>query len=278
MTQNLAIPLVPLVFSQPLRQDILHRCRTYHLANLRQGTASTKDRGEVAYSKRKLAPQKGTGRARVGSAGSGVRRGGGVIHGPKPRDWSQDLPRKVRAMGLHVALTSKTNSGLLRVVESVGQGQWQKTREAIAALADDEPSTELSEPSNVPVTRFGPKEHLSILFVYGPSTPESELASLIRSTSNIGRVEIVPVDELNAYDVLLSKWTVLDTSSVEFLAIRAGQDDRFDNDPMSELNGEFAKPVKFVWTRDENGKWVPPAKMDVDELDQQTVESEEARV
>src|SRR5882757_2916434 len=102
-----AVALDPTVFDHPVRRDILHLCVVHYLDSLRQGTASTKTRAEVAGSRRKIRPQKGTGRARLGDRQSPMLRGGGVAFGPKPRDFSTKLNRKVIQMGMRVALTMK---------------------------------------------------------------------------------------------------------------------------------------------------------------------------
>ncbi|KAG8963986.1 54S ribosomal protein, mitochondrial [Tulasnella sp. 419] len=88
------VSLDPSVFSHPIRRDILHLCVVHHRDGLRQGSANTKTRSEIKCSGRKLRPQKGTGRARLGDASSPMLRGGAVAFGPKPRDFSTKLPRK----------------------------------------------------------------------------------------------------------------------------------------------------------------------------------------
>ncbi len=107
------------VFGHPIRRDVVHLCLTHHMDGLRRGTASTKTRWKVKGSGRKLYQQKGTGRARVGDARSPIRRGGGIVFGPHPRDFSTCLPRKVRKMGFRVALSDKLKEAQLYVVESL---------------------------------------------------------------------------------------------------------------------------------------------------------------
>ena len=101
----------------PLRKDILHRAVIYEGDKTRQGTASTKWRDEVHGSGRKLRPQKGTGRARLGDKKSPMLRGGGVAFGPKPRDFSTDLPRKIYDIAWRTALSHRYRKGELIVVE-----------------------------------------------------------------------------------------------------------------------------------------------------------------
>ncbi|KAJ5757628.1 uncharacterized protein N7511_006322 [Penicillium nucicola] len=106
------------LLQMPIRHDILHRAVVYEGDGTRQGTASTKWRDDVHGSHRKLYAQKGSGRARAGDKQSPVRRGGGVAHGPHPRDFSTDLPRKVYAQAWRTALSYRHARGELIVVEN----------------------------------------------------------------------------------------------------------------------------------------------------------------
>ncbi len=105
------------------------------LAGRRAGTASTKERDEVRGSGRKLWKQKKTGRARVGSIRSPLWRGGGVVFGPKPRDYSFHVPKKVRGRALASVLTDKVANGALKVVDDLTLAE-PRTREAVALLSD----------------------------------------------------------------------------------------------------------------------------------------------
>ncbi|KAL1892574.1 54S ribosomal protein yml6, mitochondrial [Ceratocystis pirilliformis] len=101
----------------PLRRDILHRAVIFEGDSTRQGTASTKTRWDVHGSKRKVRPQKGSGRARAGSRQSPIFRGGGVVFGPHPRDFSTDLPRKMYDKAWRMALSYRYRRGELVVCE-----------------------------------------------------------------------------------------------------------------------------------------------------------------
>lgn len=103
--------------SLPLRKDILHRAVIYEGDNTRQGTASTKYRTEVRGSGRKIRPQKGTGRARLSDRKSPSIRGGGVAHGPHPRDFGTDLPDKIYSLAWRTALSHRYKSGELIIVK-----------------------------------------------------------------------------------------------------------------------------------------------------------------
>ncbi|CAL1695637.1 unnamed protein product [Somion occarium] len=113
------VELDPFVFDHPIRRDVLHLCVVQYLDSLRQGSANTKTRGQVRGSGRKIRPQKGTGKARLGDGQSPMLRGGGRAFGPKPRDFSTKLPRKVIQMGMRVALSARLQEHGLGVVRSL---------------------------------------------------------------------------------------------------------------------------------------------------------------
>lgn len=222
-----------------------------------QGTKSTKSRSTVAYSGRKLIPQKGTGKARAGDASSGTRRGGAPIHPIFPKNWAQALPRKVRDLGMRIALSSKLQAGLLRVVPNLNEAGWKGTNEAKRALADGLafPEAEASEkvqatksdveplakdaveavekvnelegtipeltPSAigpVSIPRFGPVKDLSVLFLYSPFKPSDEIADFIRVTRNIPGVEVLSTEEVQVYDILKYRWLVMEGEAVDWFA------------------------------------------------------------
>lgn len=106
------------LLQMPIRHDILHRAVIYEADGARQGTASTKWRDDVHGSHRKLYAQKGSGRARAGDKQSPVRRGGGVAHGPHPRDFSTDLPRKIYDQAWRIALSHRISRGELIVLDN----------------------------------------------------------------------------------------------------------------------------------------------------------------
>ncbi|KAE8145487.1 ribosomal protein L4 domain-containing protein [Aspergillus avenaceus] len=102
----------------PLRKDLLHRAVVYEGDMTRQGTASTKWRGDVHGSHRKLLAQKGTGNARVGNKQSPIRKGGGVAHGPHPRDFSTQLPQKIYDQAWRIALSYRYRRGQLIIIDN----------------------------------------------------------------------------------------------------------------------------------------------------------------
>lgn len=114
----------------PLRRDILHRAVVFEGDATRQGTASTKTRWEVHGSHRKVRPQKGTGSARLGTKQSPTIRGGGVVFGPRPRDFSTELPRKVYDLAWRTALSYRYRKGQLIICENGMDLEYPKTRYA----------------------------------------------------------------------------------------------------------------------------------------------------
>jgi len=121
------------VFGEKLHASVIHEVAVSQMANARVGTASTKGRGEVRGGGRKPWRQKGTGRARVGSIRSPLWRGGGVVFGPKPRDYGYALPRKVRRLALRSALSEKVAQNNLIVLESL-DFEKPKTKQMVEVL------------------------------------------------------------------------------------------------------------------------------------------------
>ena len=122
------------VFGIEPNLDVLHQVVTAQLAGARAGTASTKTRGEVSGGGKKPWRQKGTGRARHGSTRSPQWTGGGVAHGPKPRDYSQRTPKKMKRLALRSALSARASENAIRVVEDIDWGV-PKTAQAAALLS-----------------------------------------------------------------------------------------------------------------------------------------------
>ncbi len=189
------IELDEAVFGVPVRVDILHRVVRWQLAKRRRGTASTKSRSEVNRTKKKWYRQKGTGRARHGSRNAPIFVGGGVAHGPKPRDWSLDLPKKVRRLGLKCALSDRLKEGRLLVLDE-------------ARL--EEPKTRLL------VERLRGLGLADVLFVT-EGEPERNFALAAR---NIPRVQVLPQIGANVYDILRHEHLVLTRAAAKQLEER----------------------------------------------------------
>jgi large subunit ribosomal protein L4 len=171
---------------------LVHRAVVRQQANARQGTVSTKTRAEVRGGGRKPWRQKGTGRARAGSIRSPLWRGGGVIFGPKPRDFSQKMNRKERRLALRTALNSRA-ADLIVVEELATQLQQPKTRELVAALG-----------------RWGVETGERVLLVLA-EIPEP----IYLSARNLSRVKLIRADSLNVYDLLLAEKIVATAAALE---------------------------------------------------------------
>lgn len=199
------------VFGKPLRKDILHRNVVWFLANQREGNQHTKKRSTVAYSGKKIRPQKGSGRARLGDKGAGTLRGGAPIFPLENRDWSQKLPVKVQELGLRTALSAKLRDGFMRIVPDLNEGQWPGTNAAIRALGDGLVDGEW-------VHRFGPRPDLSILFIHAPTKDIDQAAEFWRVVRNHPGIDMMATDEVAVYDLLKYRWVVLEAPAVEAFA------------------------------------------------------------
>ncbi len=127
------IELMESVFGVPVNENVIHQAVTAQLANRRQGTHYTKSRGEVRGGGRKPWRQKGTGRARVGTIRSPLWRGGAITFGPKPRDYSINLPKKVKRLALKSALSSKLEENSVIVLDKLSFEQ-PKTKDMVSVL------------------------------------------------------------------------------------------------------------------------------------------------
>jgi large subunit ribosomal protein L4 len=128
------------VFGLPVNEDVIWYAINNELANKRQGNASTKDRGEVHGSNAKPYKQKGTGRARRGDKKSPIMVGGGVVFGPRPRDYSYSMPKKAKQLAIKTILSLKAQSATLKIIEdfSIESG---KTKDLAGLLSNFNPGT-----------------------------------------------------------------------------------------------------------------------------------------
>jgi large subunit ribosomal protein L4 len=186
---------------------VMHQVVTAQLAAKRSGSHSTKTRAEVAGGGAKPWRQKGTGRARQGSIRSPQWRGGGVAHGPKPRDYSQRTPKKMVRLALKSALSDRANDEKVLVVDDWGIDE-PKTKRGVELLEALGLRTKGERDSRV----------LLVLF----RTEEAAWKSL----RNLGkRVQIVLPEELNAYDVLVNDWIVFSKASLDATVARLSDGD-----------------------------------------------------
>ncbi|EXC01483.1 50S ribosomal protein L4 [Morus notabilis] len=194
---------------------VVHRGIITDLQNKRRGTASTLTRGEVRGGGRKPYPQKKTGRARSGSIRSPLRPGGGVVFGPKPRDWSIKINRKEKRLAISTAVASAAVNTI--VVEDFGDKfERPKTKEFIAALK-----------------RWGidPKEKSTFLMM-------DVTENLVLSSRNIGTLKILTPRTLNLFDILNADKLVLTPGAVYYLNERYGVDFEGESEEDDEESAE----------------------------------------
>jgi large subunit ribosomal protein L4 len=184
------------VFDVTANVPLMHQVVVAQLAAARQGTHDTKTRGEVRGGGKKPYRQKGTGRARQGSTRAPQFAGGGVVHGPTPRDYAQKTPKKMKAAALRGALSDRARAGLVHVVSAVVTGDTPSTksaRKAIEAVAG---------------------EARRVLVVLGRDDETSWL-----SLRNLPTVHLIAPDQLNTYDVLVNDAVVFTQEALDaFLA------------------------------------------------------------
>jgi large subunit ribosomal protein L4 len=173
------------IFAAKVNIPLIHQVVTAQLAAKRQGTHSTKTRGEVSGGGRKPYRQKGTGRARQGSTRAPQFAGGGVVHGPHPRDYSQKTPKKMKAAALRGALTDRAANGAISIVTSFVDGEVPSTKVAMTLIKN------------------AVGEARKILVI---ADRDDELTW--KSLRNATAVHLIATDQLNTYDVLNSDHVV----------------------------------------------------------------------
>jgi large subunit ribosomal protein L4 len=184
------IDLSDKVFAAPENQHLFYEVVKMQLARRRSGTAYCKDKGVVSHSTRKLFKQKGTGRARRGSAKSPLLKGGGAAFGPKPRDFGYSVPKRVRKAALRSALSLRLRDEHLFVIDDMGV-DWISTKKALATV--------------------GKFSETKLLVV------DLENDHLNRSVRNVPGYKFLPAAGVNVYDVLYHDTVVLSKAAVSFL-------------------------------------------------------------
>jgi large subunit ribosomal protein L4 len=181
----------PTELAPRISKQLLHDVVVMYQANLRQGSAKTKDRGEVSGTTKKMYRQKGTGRARAGSRRSGVRRGGGRIFPKRPRDWSYRLPKRAVRLATRMAMASRIADNQVTLIDNLAFAA-PKTREMVSIL-----------------------RALKIDGVRLLVAVEGYDLNVYKSIRNLAGVCVLPVAELNALSVLRPRRLLMTTSALD---------------------------------------------------------------
>jgi large subunit ribosomal protein L4 len=184
--ETTTVDLPDAIFAAKINVPLMHQVVVAQRAAARQGTAATKTRGMVSGGGRKPYRQKGTGRARQGSTRAPQFTGGGVAHGPQPRDYSQRTPKKMKAAALRGALSDRAANDRIFVVTNFVEGDLPRTKDALAVLAQ--------------VTDGASRNILVV------AQSDDELTW--KSLRNVPAVHLLAEDQLNTYDVLVSDYVV----------------------------------------------------------------------
>jgi large subunit ribosomal protein L4 len=211
-TTSGSVDLPGSVFDVQVNVPLIHQVVVAQLAAARQGTHSTKTRGEVRGGGRKPYRQKGTGRARQGSTRAPQFVGGGVVHGPTPRDYSQRTPKKMKAAALRGALSDRARGGKVHVVTQFATGDAPSTKSAIAVLL-----------------AIASSKHVLVV-------AERTDSQTWKSLRNVETVHLISPGQLNTYDVLVSDDVVFTEAALKSFLDRTGPAD-------SGLTTEVAEPV-----------------------------------
>jgi len=182
------------VFGAELNESLIHAAVRSFMASGRAGTVGTKTRGDVSGSGRKLWKQKGTGRARIASIRSPLWKGGGNVHGPQARDWSYNMPKKMRRGALRSALSERVREGNVIVIDELAFSQ-PKTKDFIKSLG----TLGLGETKTLIVDSL-------------------ENDNLLLSARNVRRTKVVNSYSLNIYDLLYHEKLVLSRAAVDEIA------------------------------------------------------------
>ena len=202
MANTVQVDLPAEIFDVQTNVPLLHQVVVAQLAAARQGTHKTKTRAEVSGAGRKPFKQKGTGRARQGSIRAPHMTGGGIVHGPTPRDYSQRTPKKMIAAALRGALSDRARNGRIHVVSELVAGDKPSSKTALATLR-------------------GVSDRKNLLVVI---ERENDVAAL--SVRNLAGVHVLYADQLNTYDVLVSDDVVFTKAAYDaFVAAKAAKNE-----------------------------------------------------
>jgi large subunit ribosomal protein L4 len=203
------IELADAVFGLPVNEDVIWYAINNELANKRQGNASTKDRGEVHGSNAKPYKQKGTGRARRGDKKSPLMVGGGVVFGPKPRDYSYSIPKKAKRLAIKSILSLKVQSDTIKIVEdfSVESGKTKDFMKILRNLGDDQRTVVVLRGEAVDI-KAGIDDRPDVL---------PGLRKIHQAGRNIPWLSFLAHNRLRAHDLFYSRRLIITESAVKKL-------------------------------------------------------------
>ena len=210
------VELSDAVFDAPLNEGLIHAAVRNFMANARQGTSATKTRGDVSGAGRKLWKQKGTGRARIASLRSPLWKGGGNVHGPQPRDWSYNMPRKMRQGALRSALSERVREGKVVLIDGWTLDK-PKTKDFIASLQ-----------------KLGLEGKTLIV-------DSLDNDNLMLSTRNVQSAKVVNSFSLNIYDLLYHERLVISEAALKEIELLLGPKNAGD-EAVAEEKAEVAAP------------------------------------
>ena len=242
------VTLSDAVFGVELNEALIHSAVMNYQANGRQGTSATKTRGNVSGSGRKLWKQKGTGRARIASLRSPLWKGGGNVHGPQPRDWSYQMPKKMRRGALRSALSERLREGNLIIIDGF-EFKTSKTRDFVGAIGG--------------LALGDGKKVVKTLII-----DSLDNQNLILSSRNVEKTKVTNSFGLNIYDIIYHEKLLISKSAVEELSAlldpkrETGKvDEVVEAAPVEETpKAKKAAKPKAEKAEDERAKAAAPAK------------------
>jgi large subunit ribosomal protein L4 len=215
------VELADAIFGVELNEGLIHAAVMNYLANGRQGTSATKTRGNVSGSGRKLWKQKGTGRARIASLRSPLWKGGGNVHGPQPRDWSYQMPKKMRRGALRSALSERLREGNLLIIDEFGF-KTAKTKDFLGAIGG-----------------LGLQESKKAVKTLIVDSLDNE--NLILSSRNVEKTKVTNSFGLNIYDIIYHEKLLISKAALEELTSLLDPKREGKSDDAAEVKTE-AKP------------------------------------
>ena len=217
------VQLSDAVFGVPFNEPLIHAAVRNFMANARQGTSATKTRGDVSGAGRKLWRQKGTGRARIASLRSPLWKGGGNVHGPQPRDWSYNMPKKMRRGALRSALSERVREGNVVVIQG-WSFEKPKTKDFVASM-----------------TTLGLEGKTLIVDSF-------DNENLMLSARNLQHAKVINSHSLNIYDLLYHEKLVLSQAAVseleELLGAKSENGENVEEDTSEKDAEPAAEDVK----------------------------------